>query len=58
VKLDLLMPVKYLCGERNNKKMIVCNLNSEKYVAKQAYEHTLDWKIKAAIEKTLMKMKQ
>ena len=49
------MPLKYLHGERNRKKIIVCNTNSEKYLVKQAYEHTLDCKIKAAIEKILMK---
>lgn len=49
------MPLKYLHGERNRKKIIVSNTNSEKYLLKQAYGYILDWTIKAAIEKILMK---
>lgn len=44
-----------LRGRRDGKKIIVCNTNSEKHLVKKTCEHTLDWKIKEAIKKILMK---
>lgn len=55
MKLNWLIPLKYLHGEKNRRKIIFCNTNSEKNLVKQAYEHTLGGKIKEVIEKILMK---